>query len=50
MPVTLAESTSTKSSGLFSGSLPVGHSTPIESIRTGRNAGHLNESPVAEPT
>ena len=46
MPVTLAESTSTKSSGWFSTS---SHSTPIASMRTGRNAGHLKLSPVAEP-
>ncbi len=47
MPVTLADSVSTKSPGLFSGS---SHWTPSASIRIGRNEGHLNESPVAEPT
>ena len=47
MPVTLAESTRTKSSGWFCTSA---HSTPMESIRTGMKAGHLNDAPVALPT
>ena len=47
MPVTLAERTSTKSSGWFWMSA---HSMPIESIRTGRKEGHLKLSPVAPPT
>ncbi len=47
MPVTLAERMSTKSSGALSTS---SHWMPIASMRTGRKVGHLNESPVAEPT
>ncbi len=47
IPVTLAESTRTKLPGSFSMS---SHWMPIESIRTGRNAGHLKLSPVAAPT
>ena len=44
--VTLAESVRTKSSGWFSTS---SHWMPMASMRTGRNEGHLNESPVADP-
>ena len=47
MPVTLAERMRTKSPGRFSTS---SHWMPMASMRTGRNAGHLNESPVADPT
>ena len=46
MAVTDADSVRTKSPGVFSMSA---HWMPISSILTGRNDGHLNESPVAEP-
>ena len=47
IPVTLADSVRTKSSGWFSMS---SHWMPIASIRIGRNDGHVKASPVAEPT
>ena len=47
IPVTLAESVRTKSSGWFSMSA---HWMPIASMRTAGTTGHLKPSPVAEPT
>ncbi len=47
IPVTVADSVRTKSSGAFWMST---HWMPSASMRTGRNDGHWNESPVADPT
>ena len=46
-PVTLADSTSVKSSGA---AVMFGHSIPISSSRIGSQLGHLNDAPSAAPT